>query len=98
MHNKSVLRELRGITQAAAAERQQAAPEQDFSELGEHVSQFIALVYEAARDGLWEIDWSFESCTPRQLKRISEAIKYELLDVMIIADTGSKKITASWHS
>lgn len=98
MQNKSVLRELRGIAQAATAGRQQAATEEDFPELANHVSQFVGLVYEAAKEGLWEIDWSFDSCTNEQLQRIAEAIKHELFDVMIITDTGSKKITASWHS
>lgn len=98
MHNKSVLRELRHIAETAAAGKNQAATEEEFSQLGEYVSQFVALVYEAARDGLWEIDWSFETCTARQLNRIAELVKHELFDVMIIADAGSKKITASWQT
>lgn len=98
MQNKSVLRELRDAAQAAVAGRHQAATEEEFSELGIYVNQFVALVYEAAKEGLWEIDWSFGSCTVEQVQRIAEAIKLELFDVMIITDTGSKKITASWHS
>ena len=98
MHNKSVLRELRDIANASATGKQQAAAEENFPDLDNHVNQFVALVYEAAKEGLWEIDWSFDSCTLPQLQRIAEAIKHELFDVMIITDAGCKKITASWHS
>ena len=98
MNNKSVLHELREITNASTAGKQQAAAEEDPPDLTSHVDQFVALVYEAAGEGLWEIDWSFDSCTPQQLQRIAEAIKHRLFDVIIISDAGCKKIIASWHS
>jgi len=98
LNNKSVLRELRDIANASAAGKQQAAAEEDFPDLASNVNQFVALVYEAAGEGLWEIDWSFDSCTPQQLQRIAEAIKHRLFDVMIVTDAGCKKIIASWHS
>ena len=92
----SALQELQA--KAKAAERAAAVSSENFDGLEDDVNQFIQLVHQAAEEGLWEIDLAFDNRFAVYLNRIAEKVKDVLFDVLILVDTGTRKIAASWNS
>ena len=93
---ESALKQLQD--KAKAAEKKAAASSESFDGLENDVSQFIQLVHQAADEGLWEIDLTFENRSDAYLKRIAEKVKDVLFDVFILVNAGERKIKAAWHS
>lgn len=59
--------------------------------------QFVDLVFEAAKEGLWEFDLAFHNRSDVYLNTIASKVKDQLFDVCVIVDLGSRKLCASWH-
>ena len=59
--------------------------------------QFVDLVFEAAKEGLWEFDLAFHNRSDVYLNTIASKVKDQLFDVCVIVDLGSRKLRASWH-
>jgi hypothetical protein len=83
---------------AKAAGRAAVVSSENFDGLEDDANQFIQLVHQAADEGLWEIDLTFDNRSATYLNRIAEKVKDVLFDVFILVDAGSRKIQASWKS
>ena len=93
----SILDELRQATSNAISSKQLQIDAQSTLGSDEDAQQFIDLVFEAAKEGLWEFDLAFHNRSDVYLNTIASKVKDRLFDVCVIVDLGSRKLLASWR-
>jgi hypothetical protein len=93
----SVLDELRQATSAAISSKQLQIDAESTTGSDIDAQQFIDLVFEAAKEGLWEFDLAFHNRSDVYLSTIASKVKDRLFDVCVIVDLGGRKVSASWY-